>query len=75
MEPAPYQNVTDLQHWIYRTGYYLAIELKVEFLHFYFLFLNIPVSRGSVADSDPHTFAFILVGWIRIRIGNMDPDP
>jgi hypothetical protein len=29
----------------------------------------------SVADPNPHGSAFILVGWIRIRIGNTDPDP
>ncbi len=26
-------------------------------------------------DPDPHGSAFILVGWIRIRIGSTDPDP
>ncbi len=26
-------------------------------------------------DPDPHESAFILVGWIRIRNGNTDPDP
>jgi hypothetical protein len=28
----------------------------------------------SVEDPDPHECAFILVGWIRIRTGNTDPD-
>ncbi len=29
----------------------------------------------SSPDPDPHRSACILVGWIRIRIGNTDPDP
>ncbi len=29
----------------------------------------------SVADPYPHGSAFILVGWIRVRIGNTYPDP
>ncbi len=37
------------------------------------------IENSSVADPDldpdPHGYAFILVGWIRIRIGNTDPDP
>jgi hypothetical protein len=34
-------------------------------------------AQASAADPvpDKHGSAFILVGWIRIRIGNMDPDP
>ncbi len=28
----------------------------------------------SVEDPDPQESAFILVGWIRIRTGNTDPD-
>ncbi len=37
--------------------------------------LTILLFMISVADPDPHRYAFILVGWIRIRIGNTDPDP
>ncbi len=29
----------------------------------------------SIVDPDPHGAAFILVGWIRIRIWNTDSDP
>ncbi len=39
-------------------------------------------TKGSTADPDPHSYwsagsgsAFILVGWIRIRIENTDLDP
>jgi len=33
--------------------------------------------QSSVADPDPdpHGYAFTFVGWIRILIGNTDPDP
>jgi hypothetical protein len=29
----------------------------------------------SVVDPDPHGSALICPSWIRIRIGNVDPDP
>ncbi len=35
-----------------------------------FLFLE-----TSVVDPDPHGSALIVVGWIRIRTPNADPDP
>jgi midasin (ATPase involved in ribosome maturation) len=33
------------------------------------------LSDNTVVDLDPYGSAFILVGWIRVRIGNKDPDP
>jgi hypothetical protein len=30
---------------------------------------------GRVVDPDPHVSAFILLTWIRIRMGKADPDP
>ncbi len=29
----------------------------------------------SAADPDPHGSALIWLSWVRIRIGNADPDP
>jgi hypothetical protein len=29
----------------------------------------------SVENPDPHESTLVLVGWIRIRIGNADPNP
>jgi hypothetical protein len=33
------------------------------------------VFLSSVLDPDPHGSALIWLSWIRIRIGNADPDP
>jgi hypothetical protein len=30
---------------------------------------------SAAADPDPHGSALIWLSWIRIRIGNADPDP
>jgi hypothetical protein len=32
-------------------------------------------TKAWLRDPNPHGSALILVGWIRIRIGNADPDP
>jgi hypothetical protein len=39
-----------------------------------FLLLFNALVGTSVVDLDPHGSAFILVGWIWIRIGKTDPD-
>jgi hypothetical protein len=37
--------------------------------------LSRPLEIISVVDPEPLGIALILVGWIRIRIRNLDPDP
>ncbi len=33
------------------------------------------ILKGTVSDPDPHGSVLIWLSWIRIRIGNADPDP
>jgi hypothetical protein len=60
-----------------------GIALPTTGLLFSFSLFNHSVSSScctcclftSVVDPDPHGVAFIWLSWIRIRIGNAEPDP
>jgi hypothetical protein len=49
-------------------------RIKLRNSHCYVLIIVILQHCISVSDPDPHGTALILLSWVRIRIGNADPD-
>jgi hypothetical protein len=49
---------------------FLCMSIKIQIR----IKMKVGYHETSVADPDPDGSTFILVNWIRIRIGNTDPD-
>jgi hypothetical protein len=50
-------------------------RIKLRNRHCYVLIIVILQHSVSVSDPDSFRTALILLSWVRIRIGNVDPDP